>query len=164
MIYQWKAGSRMKIDANVAGKVCEDLADKHNLTAKALLDASRPPDAPLHGAFEWDDGVAAEKYREDQARAIIRSLTVVHASAEPVRGFFIVKKADPTYQPIHVILQRQDTTELLLQQALGEFMAVRRKYANLTQLAGVFTAIDQAIVDHHDGSLPDGQDDDPKED
>lgn len=150
MTYQWAAGSRIKADANIAGQICENLASQNNLTAKSLLDASRPANAPLHDVFEWDDSTAAEKYREDQARTIIRSLVIIpDKTTGPVRSYFMVKKADPTYQHIHVILQKQDTTDLLLQQAMDELIAIRKKYANLAQLASVFQAIDQTIVDRH---------------
>lgn len=30
--------------------------------------------SPLHGCFQWDDGVAAHAYRIDQARSLIRSV------------------------------------------------------------------------------------------
>lgn len=76
MVYKWKTGSVIKADAQVAGEVCEGLKNTVGLTKKNLVDASRAEDAPLHNSFEWDDAVAAESYREEQAGYIIRSLTV----------------------------------------------------------------------------------------
>lgn len=90
MIYQWKPGSRFKVDANTAGAVCGQLEAAGNLSAKSLLDASRPEDAPLHSEFEWNDSIAAEKFREGQARNIINHLVVRldEKPDTPVRGFF----------------------------------------------------------------------------
>lgn len=51
------------------------------ITPRALVDAARDPDSPLHSFFEWDDSEAAEKYREMQARTLLRSCTrreVIH--------------------------------------------------------------------------------------
>lgn len=36
-----------------------------------LLEVARPETSPLHRYFEWNDGVAAEKYREHQALQLI---------------------------------------------------------------------------------------------
>ena len=52
--YTWLAGSRHKVDAEVAGRVCEELERNGGLTAERLVEASRPEDAPLHKEFEWD--------------------------------------------------------------------------------------------------------------
>lgn len=46
------------------------------LTPTAVLDDARSPNSPLHDYFEWNDDVAAEKYRLDQARRLIRSVRV----------------------------------------------------------------------------------------
>lgn len=43
------------------------------LTAADVVADARRPDSPLHELFEWDDSVAAERYRESQARSLIRS-------------------------------------------------------------------------------------------
>ena len=47
---------------------------KGRLLARDVLDAARDPSSPLHGCFEWDDGRAAEAYRLEQARELIRSI------------------------------------------------------------------------------------------
>ena len=44
------------------------------LTPKAVVDDARNKKSPLHGHFEWNDGTAAEKYREVQARRLISSV------------------------------------------------------------------------------------------
>lgn len=43
------------------------------ITPRELVEAARDDANPLHDYFEWDDTVAGEKYREMQARALIRS-------------------------------------------------------------------------------------------
>ena len=40
-----------------------------------LLEESRPAGAVLHGLFEWDDTVAAEKFRAEQARTCVVHIT-----------------------------------------------------------------------------------------
>ena len=48
------------------------------LRPRAVVDAARDVESPLHRCFEWDDKVAGEKYRLEQAQRLIRSFTVVH--------------------------------------------------------------------------------------
>lgn len=50
---------------------------KHGRLTPALVvrDAKRP-NSILHPCFEWDDGEAAGKWREEQARVLIRSIRV----------------------------------------------------------------------------------------
>ena len=143
MTFEWKPGSRFKVDANTAGAVCEQLEAAGNLSAKSLLDVSRPEDAPLHSEFEWNDSIAAEKFREEQARCIIRHL-VVRLDEKPneqVRGFFRIEQTvQQSYTNVTTILTQRDLRSQLIQQALEEMAAFQRKYSTLTELAIIFEA------------------------
>jgi len=46
------------------------------LTAEDVVAAARKRESPLHGCFEWDDNKAAECWRLEQARGLIRSVQV----------------------------------------------------------------------------------------
>lgn len=144
--YKWKAGSRIKINAQVAGDVCDELEKEGRLTPAELVEVSRDEDAPLHGAFEWRDEIAAEKYREVQAGHIIRSLEVViTGTSEPVRAYFPISIVGEgrTYTSTEVIMRTEDARAKLLERALAELEAFKRKYKTLGELADVFAAIDE---------------------
>lgn len=148
MVYKWKTGSQHKVSASVAGAEMERLREEGRLTASDLVDDSRPDDAPLHAEFEWDDSVAAELFREDQARAMIRHLTVqIEANNEKyqVRQYFIVQKESKTYEPVQLIIQDKDKMAMLLDQAKRELQAFKAKYACLKELAAVIKAIDSVV-------------------
>lgn len=142
MVYEWTVKGIYKTDANIAGKVCEELSNTVGLTKKNLVDASRSEDAPLHNEFEWRDDIAAERYREVQASKIIRSLVVRQEaiSAEPVRAYF---KIANTFEPIESIIISPAKTTSLLEMALRELNSFRMKYSTLSELAVVFHAIDE---------------------
>lgn len=142
MVYKFRKGSYIKADAQAAGEMCEQLEARGKLTAEELLNANRAEDAPLHDSFEWDDSVAAESWRMQQARHIINSLEIVTENREPVRAFFSIIRSEPNYRHIDTILQRQDDTEALLKMALSELQAFQKKYSQLVELAAVFSAID----------------------
>jgi len=146
MIYKFKSGTRLNVSAQAAGELCAELESQGRLTPREVVDASRPEDAPLHVAFEWDDAVAAERYRETQASYIIRSIEVVlEGSSKPTRGFvsLTVNKDEREYREINRVLSIRSERELLLEQAKRELMAFKSKYAVLEELADVFAAIDK---------------------
>lgn len=145
-IYKWKSGSRVSADAQKVGEVCERLERKGNLTPRALVNASRRKNAVLHDLFEWDNEIAAEKYRETQASYLIRSIEVVSAGiSEPVRAFVSVtaneEKTERTYINVERALSINGTREEVLAIALAELKAFERKYSNLEELANVIAAI-----------------------
>ena len=125
----------------------ENLERTVELTPKTLLNASRPESAPLHNEFEWDDGIAAEHYREDQARHIIRAVVVKQeGSDEPTRAFFCLSGGDKPRTPylsVSRILTSETLRERLRQTALKELMSFKNKYQKLDELACVFEAIDR---------------------
>ena len=145
MIYKVKTGYHIKPNlAQAIGNECERLEAEGRLTPQSLVDASRPEDAPLHGCFEWDDTVAAEKWRQTQAAYIIRSVEVtVEETSEPTRAFVAtIKDNKREYQSIGYVLRDTNSREYLLEQAKKELLSFKRKYQNLFELSQVFDAIE----------------------
>lgn len=146
MIYKWKDTVHPNVDANVAADVCNSLESQGRLTAKDLVEESKPADAPLHGAFEWDNNKAAELYREGQARNIINCLTVTYDDEEnreekTVRAFFKISKETHDYESTVHIVSDEEKYQALLDMAKKELLAFKTKYAALKELDGVFNAI-----------------------
>lgn len=146
MIYKFKSGTQLKVSAQAAGELCAELESQGKLTPHEVVEASRPDDAPLHAAFEWNDEVAAEKYRETQASYIIRSVeVVVEGTDKPTRAFvsLTVAENEREYREINKVLSIHSERELLLNEAKRELEAFKRKYSVLEELADVFAAIDK---------------------
>lgn len=142
--YQWKRGSYVAGDAQVAGEVCSMLERRGELTPQSLVEESRPEDAPLHGMFDWDDAHAAEMYRQVQARQIINSIEVVAiGDSKPVKAFVSLRVAgsERRYENTEVALSRPDSRKQVLKEALSELRAFERKYGRLSELADVIEAI-----------------------
>lgn len=83
MKYEWKQGYNPKADPNLVGKELERIRESTGgeLQAEDVVEAARDPRSPLHSLFEWDDSAAAERYRQQQARGVIRRLRVVYQEA-----------------------------------------------------------------------------------
>lgn len=147
--YRFCEGSMISVNADAAGHVMEELSSRGELTASNLVQVSRPKDAPLHDAFEWRDDVAAEKYREDQARLIIRSIRVVSESdpqSPPERVYVHPVLGTPNYEPLRLVLQDVDKRTSLLKSALRDLVAFRSKYKELHELAKVMEAAETTIT------------------
>lgn len=146
--YEWKYP--IPVDAQVAGEYITALEEKHGAVTRPLLvDESRPASAPLHVCFEWDDAKAAEYYRQNQAGKILRSITVIvekpDNAPKETRAFVSVKPENEPrrYVSISVALSDGDLREQLLRDAYIDLLRFKRKYETLSELSGVFTAIDE---------------------
>lgn len=152
--YEWKAGFG-KVPADVAGKHIEKLQkEKGEVTKETLLDSARPEDSAIHPLYEWDDSVAAEKYRLSQSGHILRNLvrvavvdTGVEKEQKTVRAFIDVSEHDKTekgrYIDIYTALSNENTRAIVLRKALDELVAFKNKYETLNEFANVFDAINE---------------------
>lgn len=136
--YSWAVGYVYKCDAQAAGEMCEELERDGALTAESLLAANVAEDAPLHNAFEWDDGKAAHLYRVNQARSIICNLRVVRPEREtPTKKFFSIIRDDPHYESIEVVMSKEESRERLLRNSRRDFETFKAKYESLVEWAEV---------------------------
>lgn len=164
--YKFKFAGTHKVSAEVAGKVCEELTNTADgLTPKRLVDAARPVNSPMHNEFEWDDGVAAEKYREEQAALVIRHLIVVRTDnekdrelrliedqeetideeiedeedvVEPVdRGFVSTGERTSKYVTLYSALSNEEWKKNLLEAAKRDMRAFTAKYHRLEELSKI---------------------------
>lgn len=148
MIYKWKTPGVIPVDAQTAGEELQRIyQEKGGLNPSDIVEESRHDSAPLHPCFEWDDEIAAEKYRQTQAMQIVRSIVTIQESdkKEPqeVRAFVHVQKS---YHPISVVIDNKEQMEELLASALSELKAFQRKYNSLVELSLLFDAIEKVIA------------------
>jgi hypothetical protein len=110
--------------------------EKHEqLTPAIVVNEARDKKHPLHDRFEWDDKVAGESWRREQAHQLIRSVKVVYKSAtddEPersVRAFHAVRgEQGHAYEPTEKITESAFLTELLLRDMEREWRALYARY------------------------------------
>lgn len=134
MVYKWKIN--LPVSAEVAERELSRILDEHgSLDPAVIVEQSRAEDAPLHSLFEWDDRIAAEKYRETQARFIIRNLIQEDDGAAPIRTF--VHAADRGYTSLTKALNNVDHREALLAQAKADMDTFCAKYRQLVELTAV---------------------------
>ena len=171
--YSWRNGYSHKVSADVVGSVLEKIEKSDGMvTSKSFLDYSRPEDSETHSMFEWDDSVAAEKYRLSQSGKIINQLSVeviyeesvpadisinveeqVPAKRQFVSAFVNVErksiKQSAVFMNVQEALRNEHTREMVLENAKSELESFKRKYGNLVELSEVIKAIDE-FVDQSD--------------
>lgn len=143
MIYKWSIPGLYSVDAQSAGEELQRIYSVHGKIDPAdVVEESRAETATLHGCFEWDDAVAANKFRQTQAAKIIRDIVVVsepEKKAQKIRAFVHVQS---TYQPISIVVNDEEKLAELLDSAMRELEAFRKKYDSLSELSPVMAAID----------------------
>lgn len=154
MIYEWKPMAGMELNAQNVGERLEKLTEENDgiLTPQIIVNDARPVDSELHPAFEWNDNVAAEKYREDQARYLVRQIVVVSEEVDnkqPIRAFVSVAKEDAgnVYIPIQVAMENSQTREQVLRKAWLELQSWHNRYYDLMEFSKLFSAIETVKED-----------------
>lgn len=149
--YGWKSGSAIPLDANVVGQEIEKLQEVRGfVTPVDLVDEARSEASPLHPAFTWDDARAGDLRRLDEARSILRHITIRIIRDEPqseplvMRALVHVTSGDggARYVPIMVAMHDIDLRAEVIARAQSELATWARRYREYEELAGIVTAVE----------------------
>lgn len=150
VIYGWRPGSRVSIDPQKAGEAIATLQRASNglLEPATIVQAARDEASPLHDHFTWDNAVAAEAYRCNEARELVRSLTIdisrSNVEKRPVRAFVNVDVGGGQgYVSTVTAMSSDDLRKQVLKRAFDELESWRARHAELSELARIFSAIDE---------------------
>jgi hypothetical protein len=118
------------------------------LRPENIIQEAESEESPLHGCFCWDDTRAAREYRLWQARELIRVVVEVIPQSKVEQRVFVSlstdrKEAGGGYRVLSHVMTDVDQRRQLLADALNELETIQAKYANLKELAKVFSAVQQ---------------------
>lgn len=147
--YKWNGHQPGGVTAQVAGEELHRIEQHHGrLNAADVVEHSRAPRAPLHPIFEWNDNIAAEKFRIIQAGRIIRCVVVERplTSGAPVqvRAFHSLpteRKPNEdtaptrTFRSVDAIMADAQARTALIHQAAQDLQSWIAKYENLQGVA-----------------------------
>ena len=141
MKYKYKDKAFTSVNAQVVGEALEEIMEQNDgvVLPATVVRAARPKKSPIHGCFEWDNSIAANKYRETQASYILRSVVIIHEyddeDKEPleVRAFVSVEAVEGGryYTTINRAVQDDDIGLSIEVQAYNDYMALYHKYKDL---------------------------------
>lgn len=141
--YQWRDAFKAfyNVDAMAVGPVLEAIREeKGKLTARDVVDEARSKKSPLHKAFEWDNEVAAEQFRLEQARSMIRSIQIVTVKNEKQEGrpiFFHVPQnpvKDSYYQSGEILVESVEEWRRALAAAQTQLAGCAKLLREIEQL------------------------------
>ena len=135
----WRIQWYYKADAQ---KVAEEIGFG-DFTPMEVLEKAKDETTELHKCFEWNDSIAAEKYRLEQAKNIIRMLVYEKETKEQaVVRYYAKTETKHVYKPTKQFLVQEDEYQGLLRRALAELEAFKNKYHTLTELESIFEAME----------------------
>jgi len=176
--YSWNYNFGAKVSADVVGATFERLEEEQGEVNKEnFLEASRPEESATHNLFEWNDSIAAEKYRLQQSGKYIQLLnvTIVNIPQQAQRQEVSIASDELKPKPmpittrayvdtapgrctkgafvnIETALSDDEKRKIVLAHAFDELQMFEKKYELYGELSGVFTAIDKFGRELKDGT------------
>lgn len=162
IVGEWipQSGFRYKADANKVASEVESIGYNNNLdefNTQEMVDFARNnPTSELHKLFEWNDTVAAEAYRNVQAKNILRFLRITVVDNETkkenktaIRYFVSTGKRDGSYKKTEIVFKNASDADRMLEgmrRDAENFINRYKVYASLSpQLEAAITALQEII-------------------
>ena len=117
------------------------------LTPQRVVKESEDPGSPLHDEFEWDDSIAGERYREQQARIIIQAVEIVTDGGDSVRAYYhVVVDEQPGYLPVSEVVAREELKERVLAEILRGIVQARKRLSDFEGYDREKRLLDRALA------------------
>lgn len=112
--------------------------------AEVVSWARERPGSALHRSIEWDDTRAADQYRLDQVRHLIRLHIIDERGEASVVSLSIDRCDVGGYRSIVDLADRPDLRQVMLEDALADLHRVEKKWRHVKELEEVWAAADAA--------------------
>lgn len=120
------------------------------LTPALVLAEAEDPNSPLHALFEWNDSVAADRWRLQQARELIRSVKVVYREADDtnpaksVRAWHAIRdESGHHFEPAEQVALDPFQRRLLLADMEREWQQMKRRWADFDEFWRLIAAANE---------------------
>jgi hypothetical protein len=142
--------------SEIVNRVLEELHEEHgHVTPDMLVEVARPEDHPLHDQFEWNDTIAAEKYRREQARQMILASKFVCVlkqtrhrpprvvKSQPVRKF--LPSLEGGFKMRNEVLDSKDNRKLFVERRLAALQSWCKSVVDVEELAPLRESIEEQL-------------------
>lgn len=133
--------------------------DNGAITPQIVVDTARDEEHPLHDHFIWDDSVAGELYRCNQAAQMIRRVTIRRTTPEgedvitrawvsrtEIEGHTQGEEATGHYLPVGVVISSPDLRPKYEQAMEREWKALYTKYKEYQTFIAMVSADIQEVA------------------
>ena len=157
MVYEYSwVNYSYPVPASIVGEECEKIEKRDGaITVEALVDSARERSSAIHELFEWDDKVAGEQWRLQQARMVLHNLKVVVKSEDKktslkVRAFVNTnpERSQGRYMNVEDAMSNEDTRAAVLARARRELTAFTDKYSAIEELSPVVKSIKKYLISY----------------
>lgn len=137
-IFSW-GSSRYGADAQLVGEELEVIERNNTITPEHVVEyAERHKDSELYKCFEWDNNEAAKKWRLNQARLIITSITLeIKEEPKKTQRVYVnikdVSTEERTFKNINEVLKNDEEYQQLIDKAKKELESCKERYADLLE-------------------------------
>jgi hypothetical protein len=136
------------VTADEAVVELERIREKYGtLKPEMVVEESKPEGALLHKCFQWDDTKAADMWRKEQARQLIKNITVtvtndsVSATVRAIVNVVTSESDKRSYVPLIKAIHDDASYQDLLGQAKADMESFIAKYSQLNELNAVKQAM-----------------------
>jgi len=143
--YFAKVGSHLSDDdAQLLGTQFALLAPHGTLGKEDVLAEATSASSPIHDYFEWDNEIAAHKFRLEQARYYLGSIEIELFHEDEtlrVRAFHSIRLVQDDHGQENVfaftpvIIDNPDWLDQIIRKALAELIGWRKRYNDYSRLA-----------------------------
>lgn len=137
----------MKFSAD-ANKCYSEVKSLSEITPENIVAFARDENTELHKCFQWDDEIAAENWRKQQARMVVASFTVtVETEEHGAQSYRLIEHddTDKAYKPVVFTVRNEDEYARLLKQAKAELASFKKRYKAIVELSEVIDEIDRVL-------------------
>lgn len=137
-MFEWKTGTRYAVAAEDAAEELERIRITFgDLNPESIVRESSPPGAALHSMFSWNNRVAADKWRAQEARKIVRALVVVDDQEERQPVYVHVNTEErPRYEPLEIVVRSIDLYTSALSELEAQMNGLKTSLEQLKRAAG----------------------------
>lgn len=144
----WKIEGQFMADAEKVYNELQEIGDTY--TPDDVLERAKDESSELHKCFDWDDTVAAYKWRKQTARMVCNSLvlTVIESEKEPPKQFRMIQHTGDSregYQSAVKLYQNPKRYNALLERMKVDATRFIDRYESLPEAAEVIVAMRKVI-------------------
>lgn len=146
--YKWKSFVEpfyKGIDAQKVGEEIDQIGQNTKINSQSIVDYAREhTESELHKTMEWDDSIAAEKWRKHQASKILTHIVYVDTvdkTNNQVEIRVFNKNPDRSFSQTTTIVKNEESYQDLLKRAMMELQAFKKKYYMLKELEEILALI-----------------------